>query len=76
MALIYCRGCGKQINEQAYNCPNCGAPNPLQHKRKRFITVLVIILIAVVCIAVYQHLHPTVYSKPASKNIEARVEFG
>lgn len=23
---VYCRGCGKQIHEQAYACPKCGAP--------------------------------------------------
>lgn len=23
---VYCRGCGRQIHETAYSCPQCGAP--------------------------------------------------
>src|SRR5206468_11046551 len=26
MAMVYCRGCGKQIHETAVTCPQCGAP--------------------------------------------------
>ncbi len=26
MAMVYCRGCGKEIHETAPTCPNCGAP--------------------------------------------------
>lgn len=26
MALITCKECGKEVSEQATNCPNCGAP--------------------------------------------------
>ena len=26
MAMIYCRGCGKEIHEDAQACPKCGAP--------------------------------------------------
>jgi hypothetical protein len=26
MALVFCRGCGKQIHESALTCPGCGAP--------------------------------------------------
>lgn len=24
--MVHCRGCGKEIHESAYACPNCGAP--------------------------------------------------
>ena len=27
-----CRDCGHQVSEQAYMCPNCGAPFPAQEK--------------------------------------------
>ncbi len=26
MAMVFCRGCGKEIHESAMACPNCGAP--------------------------------------------------
>ena len=26
MAMVFCRGCGKEIHESAITCPNCGAP--------------------------------------------------
>lgn len=26
MAMVYCRGCGKEIHESAQTCPSCGAP--------------------------------------------------
>jgi TM2 domain-containing membrane protein YozV len=26
MAMIFCRGCGKEIHETAETCPHCGAP--------------------------------------------------
>lgn len=26
MVMVYCRGCGKEIHEQALLCPQCGAP--------------------------------------------------
>ncbi len=26
MAMVYCRGCAKQIHETALACPQCGAP--------------------------------------------------
>ena len=26
MAMVYCRGCAKQIHETAIACPQCGAP--------------------------------------------------
>lgn len=26
MAMIFCRGCGKEIHEAAETCPHCGAP--------------------------------------------------
>lgn len=25
MAMVHCRGCGKEIHESATSCPNCGA---------------------------------------------------
>ena len=27
-----CRDCGHQVSEQAYMCPNCGAPSPAKEK--------------------------------------------
>lgn len=26
MAMVFCRGCGKEIHETAVSCPQCGAP--------------------------------------------------
>lgn len=26
MAMVFCRGCGKEIHESAVACPSCGAP--------------------------------------------------
>ncbi len=26
MAMVFCRGCGKEIHESAIACPSCGAP--------------------------------------------------
>lgn len=26
MAMVFCRGCGKQIHNSAPHCPHCGAP--------------------------------------------------
>ena len=26
MAMVFCRGCGKEIHEDAATCPHCGAP--------------------------------------------------
>jgi hypothetical protein len=26
MAMVHCRGCGKEIHETALTCPQCGAP--------------------------------------------------
>lgn len=26
MAMVFCRGCGKEIHESAITCPSCGAP--------------------------------------------------
>lgn len=26
MAMVFCRGCGKEIHESAATCPHCGAP--------------------------------------------------
>ncbi len=26
MAMVHCRGCGKEIHESALTCPQCGAP--------------------------------------------------
>ncbi|GGC67975.1 TM2 domain-containing protein [Undibacterium terreum] len=39
MAMVFCRGCGKEIHETAINCPQCGAPQqavssgPVSEKR-------------------------------------------
>lgn len=29
MAMVYCRGCGKEIHETATTCPHCGAPQSI-----------------------------------------------
>jgi TM2 domain-containing membrane protein YozV len=26
MAMVFCRGCGKEIHDTAVTCPHCGAP--------------------------------------------------
>ncbi|MGW7773261.1 DUF4190 domain-containing protein [Pseudomonas machongensis] len=26
MAMVFCRGCAKQLHETAHTCPHCGAP--------------------------------------------------
>jgi rRNA maturation endonuclease Nob1 len=37
MAMVFCRGCGKEIHETAPTCPMCGAPQvgPAQGKSNR-----------------------------------------
>lgn len=30
MAMVHCRGCGKEIHETATTCPQCGAPQRLE----------------------------------------------
>lgn len=30
MAMVHCRGCGKEIHETAQNCPQCGAPQRVE----------------------------------------------
>jgi len=30
MAMVFCRGCGKEIHETAVTCPHCGAPQKAQ----------------------------------------------
>jgi hypothetical protein len=30
MAMVFCRGCGKEIHETAPTCPHCGAPQALK----------------------------------------------
>lgn len=32
MAMVFCRGCGKEIHETAPTCPHCGAPQLLAAK--------------------------------------------
>ena len=36
MAMIYCRGCGKEIHEDAQACPKCGAPQQPVNKTGNF----------------------------------------
>lgn len=31
MALIECPECGKEVSDQAKNCPNCGHPIPISN---------------------------------------------
>jgi len=31
MAMVFCRGCGKEIHESAITCPNCGAPQKTEY---------------------------------------------
>jgi len=30
MAMVFCRGCGKEIHESAFTCPSCGAPQSIR----------------------------------------------
>ncbi len=32
MAMVHCRGCGKEIHESAQTCPSCGAPQVVASK--------------------------------------------
>lgn len=33
MNMVFCRGCGKEIHEEAPMCPHCGAPQHLVTKK-------------------------------------------
>jgi TM2 domain-containing membrane protein YozV len=46
MAMVFCRGCGKEIHESAVACPHCGAPQraPGQGKSKVVAGVLALFL--------------------------------
>jgi TM2 domain-containing membrane protein YozV len=46
MAMVFCRGCGKEIHETAPTCPHCGAPQRLGYpgKNKAVAGVLAILL--------------------------------
>jgi hypothetical protein len=33
MAMVFCRGCGKEIHDSALACPYCGAPVSASSKR-------------------------------------------
>ena len=37
MAMVFCRGCGKEIHESAPSCPHCGAPQGLPDTREEAI---------------------------------------
>lgn len=41
MALIKCKECGKEISENAVNCPNCG--NVIKRKNKKVGAILILI---------------------------------
>lgn len=35
MAMVFCRGCGKEIHETATTCPHCGAKQKIEHGRSK-----------------------------------------
>lgn len=48
MAMVYCRGCGKEIHESAPTCPHCGfvqnTPTVIQLKNSQWMAVTAFIL--------------------------------
>lgn len=46
MAMVFCRGCGKEIHETAPTCPLCGAPQGLQSSAPPSRNVGLLIIIA------------------------------
>lgn len=40
MNMVFCRGCGKEIHEEAPMCPHCGAPQHLVAKKSTFALIL------------------------------------
>lgn len=41
MAMVFCRGCAKEIHETALTCPHCGAPQGLPVTRNTVVLVFV-----------------------------------
>jgi hypothetical protein len=78
MALVKCQECGKEISDQAANCPHCGAPRqasstkkePSQAEKIQGSVTLVLIVAAVIWYfwpADRSAHQPAPASKPASK---------
>ncbi len=38
--MVFCRGCGKEINKDATSCPNCGAPQRTASSKSRMTAAL------------------------------------
>lgn len=47
MALIKCKGCGKEISKKAKVCPECGEPAPKKTALVTWLVLIMFILIAV-----------------------------
>ncbi len=42
MAMVYCKGCAKEIHESARSCPHCGAVQGIaETERNTFVLVLI-----------------------------------
>lgn len=73
MALIQCRECGKMVSEEADICPYCGAKMP-SHKRKqrrRYITIVIILLILGSIAWAYHKVSQAFSSPPATTTTNA-----
>jgi len=44
MAMVFCRGCGKEIHETAPTCPHCGAPQNTGYPGKSKVTAGILAL--------------------------------
>ena len=44
-AMVFCRGCGKEIHESAVTCPHCGAPQGKGKSGKSKVTAGVLALL-------------------------------
>ncbi len=43
MAMVFCRGCAKEIHETAASCPHCGAPQGLAADKTRNTATLIVV---------------------------------
>ena len=71
MALIKCKECGKEISDQATNCPNCGCPInddtiTKEVKASKKVAIFIIVILVIVCIIGFifgyfipSHTYPT-----------------
>ena len=69
MAMIICKGCGKEISSNAKVCPECGEPAP---KKTSMITWLVLILFIFIFINSLNLSSTSSHSEKTEDNIKKR----